>query len=59
MGEFGDPKGSAANDFDWNSFFEVVLIPNPRLSSAQRRTIELDYGMIEGKSVVRVASLLF
>jgi hypothetical protein len=58
VGEFGDPKGSAVDDFDWNSFFDVVLVPNPRLSPAQRRTIELDYGMIEGKSVVRVRHAL-
>lgn len=58
VGEFGDPKGSAVDDFDWSSFFEVVLIPNPRLSPAQRRTIELDYGMIEGKSVVQVRHAL-
>jgi predicted DNA-binding transcriptional regulator YafY len=58
VGEFGDPRGSASDDFDWNSFFEVVLIPNPRLSPAQRRTIELDYGMIDGKSVVRVRHAL-
>jgi predicted DNA-binding transcriptional regulator YafY len=58
LGELGDPKGSAADDTDWNSFFNVVLIPNPRLSLAQRRTIELDYGMTEGRSVVGVRHAL-
>jgi predicted DNA-binding transcriptional regulator YafY len=58
VGELGDPEGSAADDIDWNSFFDVVLIPNPRLSAAQRRTIELDYGMTEGKSIVGVRHAL-
>jgi len=58
LGELGGPKGSAADDIDWNSFFDVVLIPNPRLSPAQRRTIELDYGMTEGRSIVGVRHAL-
>ena len=52
------PSDVAADDIDWNSFFDVVLIPNPRLSAAQRRTIELDYGMTEGKSIVGVRHAL-
>jgi hypothetical protein len=56
--ELPDPKGRAADDIDWNSLFDVVLIPNPRLSPAQRRTIELDYGMTEGRSIVRVRHAL-
>jgi predicted DNA-binding transcriptional regulator YafY len=54
LGELGDPEGPAGGDIDWDSFFDVVLIPNPRLSQAQRRTIELDYGMAKGRSIVRV-----
>jgi predicted DNA-binding transcriptional regulator YafY len=58
LGEFGDPKGRAEDDVDWNSIFDVVLIPNPRLSPAQRRTVELDYGMSEGKCLVPVRHAL-
>ncbi len=54
LGELGDPGGTAGGDIHWNSFFDVVLVPNPRLSPAQRRTIELDYGMTEGRAIVRV-----
>jgi len=58
LGEFGDPQGRAEDDTDWNSVFDVVLIPNPRLSSAQKRTVELDYGMSEGRCLVPVRHAL-
>ena len=58
MGELGNPKGRAEDDINWNSFFEVVLAPNPRFSPAQKRTIELDYGMTNGNTTIRVRHAL-
>lgn len=58
FGELGVARSSASDDKNWNTFFDVVLIPNPRFSTSQKRTIELDYGMNGGKTVVRVRRAL-
>lgn len=54
VGAMGEPKGLADADTNWTTLFDVVLKPNPKLSPAQRRVIELDYGMKDGKAVVSV-----
>ena len=36
-------------DKQWANVVELVLIPNPELSGAHKRVIELDYGMVAGK----------
>ncbi len=36
---------SAEDDHAWFRFFDVTLIPNPKLSESQQRVIALDYGM--------------
>jgi hypothetical protein len=58
VGPMAEPKGHAENDTTWTTIFNVVLKPNPKLSSAQQRVIELDYGMSEGKSIVPVRMAL-
>jgi predicted DNA-binding transcriptional regulator YafY len=58
IGEMGDPLADARSDADWHTFFSVVLIPNPRLSKAQQKTIERDYGMNKGRCEVRVRRAL-
>jgi len=58
LGEFGVPGEKAINDQEWNTFFDIILIPNPKLSAAQRKTIELDYGMTRGKTSVSVRRAL-
>lgn len=58
VGKFDEPHPDATVDKDWNTFFDVVLIPNPALGEAQRRTIELDYGMRDGSCTVSVRKAL-
>lgn len=58
VGELGPPMGRAADDKDWKTFFDVVLKPNPKLSKAQQKTVELDYGMLKGICVVPVRMAL-
>ncbi|MEW6466357.1 MAG: WYL domain-containing protein [Pseudomonadota bacterium] len=56
--EFGDPGALPVSDVDWNSFFEVVLKPNPKLGPAKMRTVALDYEMVDGKLVLSVRRAL-
>lgn len=58
VGKLGTAEVSEERDSRWNTFFEVVLVPNPGLSSDQKRTIELDYGMKGGKCVVKIREAL-
>jgi predicted DNA-binding transcriptional regulator YafY len=54
IGETGEPGAAAADDQEWRTFFQVVLVPNPKLSPAQQKTIERDYGMVDGKCELQV-----
>ncbi len=47
----------ASTDLEWNSWLELKIGPNPALPEAQRKGIELDYGMLEGSTslVIREA----
>jgi hypothetical protein len=38
----------ADEDAQWHEFFDVVLIPNPKLSESQRETVARDYEMTDG-----------
>jgi len=50
-----EPAGAQAeDDWEWQEFFDVVFEPNPELADGQRRAIELDYGMTDGKVNVPV-----
>jgi hypothetical protein len=39
---------SAGEDAHWHEFFDVVLIPNPKLAESQRKTVARDYEMTDG-----------
>ena len=54
----GEPGADAAKDVNWFTFFNVILVPNPKLSSAQQKTIERDYGMTSGRCELRVRRAL-
>jgi predicted DNA-binding transcriptional regulator YafY len=58
IGDMGDPSIDLVEDVAWSTFFDVVLIPNPKLSAPQQKTIELDYGMQDGQCVVPVRRAL-
>lgn len=48
------------SDVSWNTTVQVVLAPHPGLTPGQRRAIELDYGMVGGRSIVQTRrALLF
>lgn len=49
-----------ATDFAWNKFQDVIIIPHPGLSEAQKQNIILDYGMKDNEITIKVRlSLLF
>lgn len=51
LGEAGNISGS---DELWNSLFQVVLIPNPKLTESQQGVIAQDFAMVHGRVVVPV-----
>lgn len=54
-----DIAGSlGSNDLRWNSFFEVILEPHPKLSEGHRRAIALDYCMDDGRLILSVRKAL-
>jgi predicted DNA-binding transcriptional regulator YafY len=54
-----EPAGAkAATDTDWFSTFDVVLVPNPRLSEGQQRMIAFDYDMPDGQLTLPVRCAL-
>jgi len=58
IGEMGEPLADATQDMDWSTFFDVILVPNPKFSAAQQATIERDYGMQDGRCILRVRRAL-
>lgn len=61
VGELGTATSSAEQDEAWRSEIVLEIGPHPALSDTQRRAIEMDYGMIDGKSeiVIRKALLFY
>lgn len=49
-----EPGASPNDDDRWNRYFQVELVPNPELSASQKESIEYDYAMTEGKTVIPV-----
>ncbi len=58
IGQMGEPLSDPSEDTAWSTFFEVVLIANPKLSRAQQTTVQRDYGMQGGRCVLRVRRAL-
>ena len=56
MDEKSQVDGS--EDSEWNREIEVVIAPHPDLSAAQKRAIEFDFGMEEGRLVLRTREAL-
>jgi len=57
----GQASYSAAEDERWNTWLELIIQPDPRLSPARRRILELDYQMTNGQRSlpVRAALLMY
>lgn len=45
-------------DVDWQTYVEVVVVPAMQLSISQKKVIELDYGMRDGRLVLQVREAL-
>ena len=45
-------------DLDWYSFVEAIIVPGAGLSLSQRKVIELDYGMEDGRLELQVREAL-
>lgn len=58
VGEQGVPTSSKDLDEEWNSEVTLEIGPHPELSENQRRSIEMDYGMIDGKVQISVRKAL-
>ena len=59
--EVGEQSGStstAESDEAWNSEVVLEIEPHPELSDTQRRAIEMDYGMADGKTRIAVRKAL-
>jgi hypothetical protein len=48
----------ASEDIHWHEFFDVVLVPNPKLAESQRETIARDYEMVGGSLHIPVRRAL-
>lgn len=47
-----------SSDVAWNRETEVIIQPNPELTQAQRNAIELDFGMTNGRLILKVREAL-
>ncbi|MFG6565325.1 WYL domain-containing protein [Sulfitobacter sp. 1A13421] len=43
----------SAEDADWHSYFEMVIGPHPDFSDSQKAVIADDYGMVDGRIVLK------
>jgi predicted DNA-binding transcriptional regulator YafY len=60
VGERGQLTATAEQDEAWNSEVVLEIGPHPELSDTQRRAIEMDYGMVDGRAEIAVRrALLF
>ncbi|MCJ8311743.1 MAG: WYL domain-containing protein [Saccharospirillaceae bacterium] len=48
----------ALQDILWNTNIDIVIIPDPRLTTHQQKTIELDYAMTLGKKTIQTRAAL-
>jgi predicted DNA-binding transcriptional regulator YafY len=58
VGEPGVATTSTGTDEAWNSEVVLEIGPHPELSENQRRSVEMDYGMIDGKVEIAVRKAL-
>ena len=58
IGEQGPSTAMAGQDEAWNSEVVLEIGPHPDLSDTQRRAIEMDFGMVDGRAEIVVRSAL-
>lgn len=55
---FSAPGASPLEDEQWNNFFTIILSPNPLLSHTQRKSIALDYLMVDDQLKIKIRQAL-
>jgi predicted DNA-binding transcriptional regulator YafY len=50
----GEAGSLSESDQLWNSYFQVVLSPNPKLTASQQGVVAQDFAMVNGRVVVPV-----
>jgi predicted DNA-binding transcriptional regulator YafY len=58
VGEQGQLTATAEQDEAWNSEVVLEIGPHPELSDTQRKAIEMDYGMVDGRAEIAVRQAL-
>lgn len=61
MVEIGEMREGAVNpacDLEWTREFSLQIAPHPKLSAAQKKVVEQDYGMTKGVREVRTTIAL-
>lgn len=58
LGSTRPSEVDSALDAGWHTMIELKIGPHPSLTEAQRRFIELDYGMIDGTASLRIRKAL-
>ncbi len=53
-----EPSPAVSEDTDWNDLITLTLIPNTKLNNGQKSLVEKDYGMPDGRLVLRVRKAL-
>lgn len=54
----GEAGASAESDIRWNTFFDLILEPNPALSAGQQKVVAMEYAMKGGRAHMRVRHAL-
>ena len=52
--ESGEPGASTDQDRQWNEIFDVEIGPHPDLTPSQKAVVAKDYGMKNGRAILRV-----
>lgn len=50
----GNAVANSADDREWNETFDVIIGPHPNLTTSQRDVVAKDFGMKNGRAVLRV-----
>ena len=54
IGKMDKDSIDVALDWKWSTLFEVILVPNPALTTSQQEAVAWDYNMIDGQVTVPV-----
>jgi predicted DNA-binding transcriptional regulator YafY len=47
-----------STDLVWQREVDTIIVPHPALSETQKRVIELDYGMVDGRLILKTREAL-